>query len=559
MEHRKRSLRHAILGRRTRAVAATPIEHTTTGDRSIPSGDIISTHSADDEKKIHSRGWNEIFTRLFLFGNILWISSIAKNATTAIPQMNGTRIRSSISSRRGKASDAMKSSTTTKGRILSIIKRILVIGFGLIIIIIFASFLGSTTTSIYIALGGEGYENRLHHTNKGYFAYYVKYRKELYRSFSKLLTLTHGDVPTEYIPQRPRVMSLVTTTTTVHQQRFPHQEQWEGIPFDAIALDPNKIPSYTAKGRTIYVSKKALEKQAKLHNSESYDGSKPDIFEKDDCERLYEWQLTSYPSCNIILEQDMTDLGWSLPPSLSSSSNNNDNVEEIVKVKILGNGYFRDVWKLTHVDDTTQQQQRQQRHGPSYVLKTMRYFHSFSERNYDRHRRDAVATERLTASEHVVDIYAFCGNSGVFQYADGGDLEENVWNNDDEDEKSGSDDGDVAVDDGHNLIKVWNSTEKLLVAYQLAAGVADVHRLNIAHADISHGQFVYVSEEGRFRLNDFNRCRFIRWNKKLQDFCPFKVGSNPGEVSVMFHMLILCLLSTPFLNILLHWILTFST
>ena len=564
MEHRKRSLRHAILGQRatTRAttlLTARPIERSI-DDRSIPSGDrIIETHDNaddDDEKKIHhSRGWHEIFTRLFLFGNILWISSLPQNTS---------RIRS----RRGGTSDATKSSSTTKGRIISILTKLLVIAFGLIIIIIFASFVGSTTTSIYFALrGGGGYENRLQQSNKGYFSNLVMDRKDLYQSFSKLLTFTpHGDVPPEYLPQRPRAMSLVASTTA-HQQQFPRQERWEGIAFHAIAIDPNKVPSHTTKGRTIHVSKKALSKQAKLHDSESYDGTKPDIFEKDDCERLYDWQLTSYPSCNIILEQDMTDLGWSSIPSSSDEESSNDDDEEIVKVKLLGNGYFRDVWKLTHVDDTTQKQQqerrRQQHHGPSYsqyVLKTMRYFHSFSERNYDRHRRDAVAMERLSASEHVVDIYAFCGNSGVFQYADGGDLEENVWNNDDDESQQSSGDDNDAVGDDHHGAKVWNSTEKLLVAYQLAAGLADVHRLNIAHADISHGQFVYVSEEGRFRLNDFNRCRFIRWNKKLQDFCPFKVGSNPGGVrTVSCSMFEFCFAVVSFVNILVHWIPTFLT
>ena len=90
MEHRKRSLRHAILGQRatTRAttlLTARPIERSI-DDRSIPSGDrIIETHDNaddDDEKKIHhSRGWHEIFTRLFLFGNILWISSLPQNTS----------------------------------------------------------------------------------------------------------------------------------------------------------------------------------------------------------------------------------------------------------------------------------------------------------------------------------------------------------------------------------------------------------------------------------------------------------------------------------------------
>jgi hypothetical protein len=83
----------------------------------------------------------------------------------------------------------------------------------------------------------------------------------------------------------------------------------------------------------------------------------------------------------------------------------------------------------------------------------------------------------------------------------------------------------------------WNATEKLVVAYQAVSGLADLHNVDgegkasIAHTDIVPSQFVFVNSKGRFLLNDFNRCRFIRWNKKENKPCPFHVGSNPGTVS----------------------------
>ena len=55
----------------------------------------------------------------------------------------------------------------------------------------------------------------------------------------------------------------------------------------------------------------------------------------------------------------------------------------------------------------------------------------------------------------------------------------------------------------------------------------------LAHADITTSQYVYVKKQGIFKLNDFNRCRFIRWNEKKQDVCPFHVGNNPGTVSIV--------------------------
>jgi hypothetical protein len=70
-------------------------------------------------------------------------------------------------------------------------------------------------------------------------------------------------------------------------------------------------------------------------------------------------------------------------------------------------------------------------------------------------------------------------------------------------------------------------------ATQAALGVAAVHnvdmegRASIAHTDIASVQFVKVGDI--FKLNDFNRARFIGWNEKNQEPCPFKVGSNPGK------------------------------
>ena len=69
-----------------------------------------------------------------------------------------------------------------------------------------------------------------------------------------------------------------------------------------------------------------------------------------------------------------------------------------------------------------------------------------ADRNYDRHRRDALAAERLTWSPNVIDIYSYCGNSGIYELAPGGDIEEVLWYSD----------------------VTWNSTERLVVAFQVA-------------------------------------------------------------------------------------------
>jgi hypothetical protein len=65
-------------------------------------------------------------------------------------------------------------------------------------------------------------------------------------------------------------------------------------------------------------------------------------------------------------------------------------------VRLIANGYWRDVWIMRDSFNKT-------------VFKTMRYEHDYEGRNYDRHRRDVVAAERLAGSQYVMDIYWICG------------------------------------------------------------------------------------------------------------------------------------------------------
>jgi len=288
--------------------------------------------------------------------------------------------------------------------------------------------------------------------------------------------------------ESPLVIPRVSGETLMKEARYKSRPRSMGIYFqDASSqsyfgserLDKLHRPhmSHTA----IDVSKDSVKAQLNLRNSRDYEHGMQDEFESGDCKAQHEWQLKSFPACNQLHEHDL---------GLVTEST----------VKILGSGYWRDVWRVKDGQ------------GDKQVLKTIRYEHDYEDRNYDRHRRDALAMERLTSSPNIVDIYAFCGNSGIFEYAPGGDLEDMLWYSDEK----------------------WNSTEKLIVSYQVALGISDVHnvegngRPSIAHTDITTSQFVY--SDGRYKLNDFNRCRFITWNEKKNKQCGFHVGNNPGNV-----------------------------
>lgn len=52
-------------------------------------------------------------------------------------------------------------------------------------------------------------------------------------------------------------------------------------------------------------------------------------------------------------------------------------------------------------------------------------------------------------------------------------------------------------------------------------------RPSIAHTDISTGQFIKAN--GIYKLNDFNRARFIHYSRSKGTACPFFVGMNAGS------------------------------
>ena len=71
--------------------------------------------------------------------------------------------------------------------------------------------------------------------------------------------------------------------------------------------------------------------------------------------------------------------------------------------------------------------------------------------------------------------------------------------------------------------------DRLRIAGQVAAALSDVHALSIVHTDITSNQYIFI--DGRYKLNDFNRCRFIKWTVATKQECPFYMSKNWGKVS----------------------------
>ncbi len=227
--------------------------------------------------------------------------------------------------------------------------------------------------------------------------------------------------------------------------------------------------------------------------------------EKGKCTQMHDWQTSHNPTCNVIHESSWGfayPLGWNpekLPDDYEFQQNRlfEDSNEQL---RLVAGGAFRWVWMIREYD------------GIRRALKTLRIDSNgknFDLRNFDRHRRDAVAMDQLTASPLVVDMYGFCSNTGIFDWGEGGDLS-TIFQRD----------PDIA--DEHLL----------QIAYNVSLSIHDAHhfddqgRATMAHTDIKPDQFLY--QEGYYRLTDFNRVRFLSWDSTHNKKCGFNVQKNGG-------------------------------
>mmetsp|Transcript_23724 Transcript_23724/g.67003 ORF Transcript_23724/g.67003 Transcript_23724/m.67003 type:complete len:574 (+) Transcript_23724:859-2580(+) len=311
--------------------------------------------------------------------------------------------------------------------------------------------------------------------------------RELFHRIEKpLLILTNAIHQPTYLPQRSRTIGM-------------YFESSRSVgPVGVETLDPNMIRRVLRQPHSFLGfpdTSEGRKAQKHLQDSDDYYWGQKDEVETDECELQYEWQKQTITTCNHVMEQDLTHVDM-------------DDDSHHWPIRFLAHGYWRDVWRVRrplHDDD----------YGGRSVLKTMRYEHDFTERNYDRHRRDSMAMEHLSSSPHIMNIYAFCGNSGLFEFANGGSVD------------------DIAYD--KEVMKGYSSRDKVAMAHQLASGLSAVHNIDkvgvpsISHTDITGSQFVLVEQAGIYKLNDFNRARFLTKNRETGESCTFSVGNNPGS------------------------------
>eukprot|EP00984_Skeletonema_dohrnii_P007209 scaffold2601_cov127-Skeletonema_dohrnii-CCMP3373.AAC.8 len=256
----------------------------------------------------------------------------------------------------------------------------------------------------------------------------------------------------------------------------------------------------------------------------------------EDCVPKASWQTTSYPTCNNIHEIDFVhSVGRNTKSPIFAEQHTGRRVvtdyspkkslkqKQEVDLELKGQGWFRAAWaldrdtspyKVEYDDDALDTVYRT---DEQMVLKTLRIERDFAEEFYELHRRDAMAMERLTQSPYVLDIYGYCGQSTLNEFASHGTL--------------------------HSMIKYGAHKKKRLnLAYEVAKGVSDVHSIDYAdftaqsdgsgvslkssnatmvHYDLNLHNIAVV--DGRFpKLNDFNVAMFLSWDPKKKATCGFE-------------------------------------
>jgi hypothetical protein len=160
---------------------------------------------------------------------------------------------------------------------------------------------------------------------------------------------------------------------------------------------------------------------------------------EEDCIPMADWQTASYPNCNSFHEIDLpTSINAAGGRGGGGGSNHKDtstsNATTVARssssllsedvFRALAEGWFRTTWQWNRLNvvasnaTTTPTQRHHQREEESVVIKTLRIEREFLWEYYDLHNRDAVAIERLTFSPYVVNVYGYCGQSAINEFAD---------------------------------------------------------------------------------------------------------------------------------------------
>ena len=223
-----------------------------------------------------------------------------------------------------------------------------------------------------------------------------------------------------------------------------------------------------------------------LRDSDDYEHGMRDSLWTEECEPMHSWQEVLFPNCNTVHEMGVGHVR-----------------EDPGVFQSLASGGYNEVFQF-NLDLPPL--------GEKIVLKELTYGVDYTDRNFDRVRRDALISERATRSQYVVDVLGHCGLSELAPLALGGTMSQLIDNSADEE-----------MDD----------ETKLKLATAAAMGLADLHNLNgdgipsVTHGDLKNNQYMLVGN--RYQLGDFNRGRFLRKHRTTGLPCSYTIGKNDAK------------------------------
>jgi hypothetical protein len=372
------------------------------------------------------------------------------------------------------------------------------------------------------------------------------------------IKLISGDIGTHsHMHTFPRVVRYVELMEHTHETNMSSSSN----AYKSVRIDPNS-DKYPSKRLVDPLGNTKLQKAIEI-DDEYYRNQMFDSDITDDCQLRYSWQkVSSIPTCNRIHEFDLSSFTWD-----TTRKTKPDITLQKKRYGIIGQGFWSSVFLATQQDliavsshSKTQGKLDIKIDDSWFVFKTLRYRHEFTPRNFNRMRREALIMEHLTASRFVINVYAFCGTSSFSEYGDGKDIAAAIWPSGHLSDLSGSAkhgqqtkkvNGLSQLQKLHigkfsililsmilpitllNPLQILFLCNSLTIATQAAIGLAELHTVDsdydasIAHTDISPNQYVKV--KGIYKLNDFNRARFIPWSHHNETTCTYRVGSNPGK------------------------------
>ena len=247
-----------------------------------------------------------------------------------------------------------------------------------------------------------------------------------------------------------------------------------------------------------------------------------------------EWHSYHFPNCNEVHEIDLRaavrhprESFIRRQTTTSTSGEANTTASTAFPWGFVSNGLWRDVFSCDPRGEVTSSIESPISPMPPAVLKIMKREHDYDQRNFQRHRRDALVMERLSSSHHLVPIYGYCANT-VLTQAISHTLDDVIYARENEKKKKWNPrygyqtkpslESWMGKNKNGELIAT-RETElgRIRLALGVFHGLMDLHEgddstdmewLPVIHADIQAKQYLIDSDTGKVYLNDFNRCRF---------------------------------------------------